>query len=82
MTDLTSEIAKETAHIKDIRRRYELLYTQNIDEDTCYLCDPWRVLKIMMQKFKETEEQVIIKWETSDIDHPIKMDDEIFWLEK
>lgn len=81
MRDYKAEFAAERKHWNDLKRKY-LVYTSRVTSDEVDECDTERVIKCLMNHFREDESQVIARLESSNIDNPVSMNDEVFWIEK
>jgi len=57
------------------------LYTQEQDSHFCYECDETRAIHCISMGLQLSENEVIRQLQNSDIDNPVKFNDEIFWTE-
>lgn len=79
--EIKSAFQAERKHWNDLALKYTI-YCSRVNEDECGEADTERVIKCLMNHYRETEEQVIKRIENSNIDNPISMNDEVFWLDE
>jgi len=71
----------ERKYWNELKKKY-IIYGGRAQFDECDECDTERVIKCLMTYYNETALQIIRRLEESNIDSPITMNDEIFWIEK
>ena len=81
MSNLSDAFAAERNHWRDLAKKYTV-YCEQAGDNYCSEADTERVIKCLMNHYRETEEQIIARLEASNIENPIEMNDEIFWIEK
>lgn len=81
MTKISEEFEAEMMHWVALKRKYHISCMKG-ESDEIWTGDTVRIIICLKSYFNETEEQVIARLEATDIDHPVQMNDEVFWIEK
>ena len=58
-----------------------VLFTQQDGDEYCGECDEHRAVRCIAIGLNLSEDEVIRQLQNSDIDHPVRFRDEIFWTE-